>query len=143
MSEIKGGELLMECLVNQGVNVILGIPDGTYNIMYQWVHEHGEKNNIRFVTPRHEAAGAHMADAMFRVTGRPGVVISGAGPGVANMIAGVITSYAENTPMIALTTSRRTDLISRFPPRQTETSHRQSDGHRSAQGAGKQQTALA
>lgn len=115
MADISGGELLMECLVNQGINVIFGIPDGTFNNMFQWTHEHGEAKNLRFVTMRHEAAGAHMADAMARVTGKPGVVISGAGPGVANMIAGVATAFAENIPMIALTSSRRTDLIS--PPR--------------------------
>lgn len=113
--DISAGEILMESLANQGVQVIFGIPDGGYNIMYKWVHFHGEKRGIRFVTPRHEAAGAHMADAMARVTGKPGVVIAGAGPGAANLVSGVITAYAENTPMIVLTTSRRTDLIS--PPR--------------------------
>lgn len=115
MSDISGGELLMECLANQGVNVIFGIPDGGYNIMYKWAHFHGAERNIRFVTPRHEAAGAHMADAMARVTGKPGVVIAGAGPGAANLISGVVTAFAENIPMLVLTTSRRTDLVS--PPR--------------------------
>lgn len=115
MADISGGELLMECLANQGVRVIFGIPDGGYNIMYKWAYHHGKERNIRFVTPRHEAAGAHMADAMARVTGQPGVVIAGAGPGAANMISGVITAFAENIPLIVLTTSRRTDLIS--PPR--------------------------
>ena len=115
MSDISGGELLMECLANQGAKIIFGIPDGGFNIMFKWAHFNSEKRGLRFVTPRHEAAGAHMADAMARVTGRPGIVIAGAGPGAANVISGVITAYAENIPMIVLTTSRRTDLIS--PPR--------------------------
>ncbi len=110
--EITACELIMESLANLGVNVIFGIPDGGYNNMYKWVHFHGAERNLRFVTPRHEAAGAHMADAMARVTGKPGVVIAGAGPGAANLISGVITAFCENTPMIVLTTSRRTDLIS-------------------------------
>ncbi len=112
MADIAGGELLMECLANQGVNIIYGIPDGGFNIMFKWTHFHGEERNLRFVTMRHEAAGAHMADAMARMTGKPGVVIAGAGPGAANLISGVITAHAENIPMIVLTTSRRTDLIS-------------------------------
>jgi acetolactate synthase-1/2/3 large subunit len=115
MGDISGGELLMECLANQGTSIIFGIPDGGFNIMFKWTHFNGEKRNLRFVTPRHEAAGAHMADAMARVTGKPGVAIAGAGPGAANLVSGVITAHAENIPMIVLTTSRRTDMIS--PPR--------------------------
>ncbi len=113
--DITAGEILMESLANLGVNVIFGIPDGGYNVMYKWVHFHGAERGLRFVTPRHEAAGAHMADAMARVTGKPGVVIAGAGPGAANLVSGVITAQQENTPMIVLTTSRRTDLMN--PPR--------------------------
>jgi len=115
MPDISGGELLMECLANQGATVVFGIPDGGFNIMLKWAHFNGKERGLRFVTPRHEAAGAHEADAMARVTGKPGVVIAGAGPGAANLISGVITAFAENIPMIVLTTSRRTDLIS--PPR--------------------------
>lgn len=115
MSDISGGELLMECLANQGINVIYGIPDGGFNIMFKWMHFHGKERDLRFITPRHEAGGAHMADAMARINGKPGVCMAGAGPGTANLIAGVITAFAENIPMIAITTSRRTDLIN--PPR--------------------------
>ncbi|MFA6448536.1 MAG: thiamine pyrophosphate-binding protein, partial [bacterium] len=113
--DITAGEIIMESLANLGVNIIFGIPDGGYNVMYKWVHFHGAERNLRFVTMRHEAAGAHMADAMARATGKPGVVIAGAGPGVANLVSGVITAQQENTPMIVLTTSRRTDLMD--PPR--------------------------
>jgi acetolactate synthase-1/2/3 large subunit len=111
MAEITGGELLMECLAAQGVEVMFSIPDGTYNIIFKWIHDHGKEKNMRMVTMRHEAAGAHMADGYARVSGKPAVVMSCAGPGAANMISGVITAHVENIPMIAITTSRRTDLV--------------------------------
>ena len=111
MAEITGGELLMECLAEQGVECMLSIPDGTYNILFDWIHKNGEKRNLRMITMRHEAAGAHMADGWARVNGRPAVVMSCAGPGAANMISGVITAHVENVPMIAITTSRRSDLV--------------------------------
>lgn len=67
------------------------------------------------MTPRHEAAGAHMAEGWFRVTGTPSVVMAGAGPGAANLISGVITAYAEEVPMVVITTQRRRGVTD--PPR--------------------------
>ncbi len=110
MAEITGGELLMECLANQGPAPVFGIPDGGYNIIYQWVHDNPDRG-MHIITPRHEAAGAHMADGFYRVTGVPAIAIAGAGPGAANLISGVITAAGEEVPMIVITTSRRSDLI--------------------------------
>ncbi len=109
------GELLMETLARLGVRRIFAIPDGTYNVCFRWVKEHGEARGVEFVTPRHEAAGAHMADGWFRVTGTPSVVMSGAGPGAANLISGVITAHAEEIPMVVITTQRRRGVTD--PPR--------------------------
>jgi acetolactate synthase I/II/III large subunit len=114
MAELVAGELIMECLANQGPAPVIGIPDGTYNIIYKWSHVN-ESRGMRFVTPRHEAAGVHMADAFARAAGRPAIVFLGAGPGAANGISAVITAACEEIPMIVFTTTRRTDLI--YPPR--------------------------
>lgn len=110
MAEMIAGELLMECLANQGPAPVFGIPDGGYNIIYKWVHDNPDRG-MHMVTPRHEAAGAHMADGFYRVTGVPAIAIAGAGPGAANLISGVITAAGEDIPMIVITTSRRSDLI--------------------------------
>ncbi|HOO55750.1 MAG TPA: thiamine pyrophosphate-binding protein [bacterium] len=115
MAELIAGELLMECIANQGPAPIFSIPDGTYNIIFSWAHDHAEEREMTFVTPRHEAAGVHMADAFARVTGRPAVTVLGAGPGSANGISGVICAYCEEIPMIVVTTTRRSDLV--YPPR--------------------------
>lgn len=101
------GELIMETLAGLGVKRVFAIPDGTYNVCFRWVKAHGEARGVEFVTPRHEAAGAHMADGWFRVTGTPSVVMAGAGPGAANLISGVITACAEEVPMLVITTQRR------------------------------------
>ncbi|MEJ5377285.1 MAG: thiamine pyrophosphate-binding protein [bacterium] len=115
MAERIAGEVLMETLAEMGVRRIFAIPDGTYNICFKWVQEHGEAKDVKFITPRHEAAGAHMADGWFRVTGTPTVVMAGAGPGAANLISGVIAAQVEEVPMVVITSQRRTSVIQ--PPR--------------------------
>jgi acetolactate synthase-1/2/3 large subunit len=115
MAVISGGELLAKCLKEYGVKRIFAIPDGTYNIMFKWMRDEGARAGMTFITPGHEAAGAHMADGWYRVTGQPTVVMAGAGPGVANLISGVITAHAEDIPMLVITTHRRSEVID--PPR--------------------------
>lgn len=115
MAVISGGELLAKCLKEYGIKRIFAIPDGTYNIMFKWMRDEGAKAGMAFITPGHEAAGAHMADGWYRVTGQPAAVMAGAGPGVANLISGVITAHAEDIPMLVITTHRRSEVID--PPR--------------------------
>lgn len=99
MATIKGGELLLKCLVEENVRVIFAVPDGAYNSVLGKLKEYG----VRLVPPRHEAAAAHMADAWSRVTGEPGVCMAGAGPGTANLLSGIITAHAEGSPVLAIT----------------------------------------
>ena len=99
MSSIKGGELLLKCLVQENVRVIFAVPDGAYNSVLGKLKENG----VRLIPPRHEAAAAHMADAWSRVTGEPGVCMAGAGPGTANLLSGIITARSEGSPVIAIT----------------------------------------
>lgn len=115
MAVMTAGERLMETLADMGVRRVFSIPDGTYNVCFRWAQEHGEARDLKFVTPRHEAAGAHMADGWFRVTGAPSVVMAGAGPGAANLISGVIAAHVEEVPMIVITAQRRKAVIQ--PPR--------------------------
>ena len=111
MTEMSGGELLLKCLREEGVSVLFGILDGSFNPFLTKLDEYG----IRFINPRHEAAAAHMADAWSRIRGEPAVVISGIGPGAANMLSGIITAYAEGSPVIALSGQRRRNII--YPDR--------------------------
>jgi len=109
--ELTGGELLLKCLRQEGVSVLFGILDGSFNPFLAKLEAYG----MRFVNPRHEAAAVHMAEAYARIRGEPAVVIGGIGPGAANMVSGVVTAYAEGSPLIVLTSQRRRNII--YPDR--------------------------
>ena len=111
MTEITGGELLLRCLKEEGVSVLFGVLDGSFNPFLSKLDQYG----MRFVNPRHEAAAVHMAEAYARIRGEPAVVIGGIGPGAANMVSGVVTAYAEGSPLIVLTSQRRRNII--YPDR--------------------------
>lgn len=110
MAEITGGELLLRCLHAEGVNHINAITDGTYMMVIEALERIGDELNMRLVVPRHEAAAAHACDAYTRVTGKPAVVMACAGPGAANLVAGIMCAQAEGSPVVAITTTRRSDI---------------------------------
>jgi len=111
MADMTGGELLLKCLQQEGVTVLFGILDGSFNPFLARLEEYG----MRFVNARHEAAAAHMAEAWARIRGEPAVVIGGIGPGAANMVSGVVTAFAEGSPLIVLSGQRRRSII--YPER--------------------------
>ncbi|MBU0496051.1 MAG: thiamine pyrophosphate-binding protein, partial [Chloroflexi bacterium] len=111
MTTITGGELLLKCLKQEGISVLFGVLDGSFNPFLAKLDEYG----MRFVNPRHEAAAAHMAEAWSRIRGEPAVVVGGIGPGAANMVSGIVTAYAEGSPVIAITGQRRRSII--YPDR--------------------------
>ncbi|MFW9830820.1 MAG: thiamine pyrophosphate-binding protein, partial [Candidatus Thorarchaeota archaeon] len=86
---ISGGELLAKCLANEHVPYIFGIIGDRWNSFFDVLARKGESLGITFITARHEAAAAHMADAFARTTGKPGVCLGTVGPGAANLVGGV------------------------------------------------------
>ena len=110
MGEITGGELLVRSLHAEGVRHVWAIPDGTYMIFLEALERLGPELGMRLLVPGHEAAGAHAADAMTRVTGEPAVGMACAGPGAANLISGVLCAQDEGSPVVAITTTRRSDI---------------------------------
>lgn len=104
--KISGGEYIAHALKLEGVEVVFGIIDGTYNGLIA-----GLKNNgIRLITPRHETSAAHMAAAYARMTGRTGVCIASNGPGVANILPGIAVENAEGNRLLVITSSRRSGI---------------------------------
>ena len=83
MTEITGGELLVRCLANEGVEFVFGLPCPEVDPILAALDEHG----IRFVPVRHEAAAVHMAEGLYKTTGRVAAVIGNPGPGSANLLA--------------------------------------------------------
>jgi len=102
-----GGEVLARMLRAEGVDTVFGIIDGTYYGFYGALHALG----IRLVTPRHEASAAHAAAAYARLTGRLGVCMASNGPGVANILPGLVVEQAEGNRVLCITSARRTGAM--------------------------------
>ena len=91
MSETTGGEVIARMLQTEGVEKVFGIIDGTYFGFYAALHRLG----IEIITSRHETCAAHMAGTYARLTGRLGVCIASNGPGVANLLPGLVVEPAD------------------------------------------------
>jgi len=99
---IDGGELLVRGLEAEGVQAIFAIADVSYTPIFRSAEAHG----MRIVGARHESANVHMADGWARVTGGIAVAMAGLGPGVANLVPGVITAWIEGIPVLVIATQR-------------------------------------
>jgi acetolactate synthase-1/2/3 large subunit len=104
---ITGGEVLARMLEAEGVTTVFGIIDGTYFGFYRALKAHG----IQLVTPRHEAIAPHMAGAYARLTGKLGVCMASNGPGVANILPGLVVEEAEGNRVLCITSARRTGAM--------------------------------
>lgn len=114
MAAITGGELLLRCLHAENVRHVHAITDGTYMMVIEALQRLGAELGIRLIVPRHEAAAAHACDAYTRVTGEPAVVMACAGPGAANLLAGILCAQAEGSPVVAITTTRRSEIADAY-----------------------------
>src|SRR5271157_1128209 len=95
----SGAQLLVRCLEAQGVPFIFGIPGGAVSPILDALADGGPQ----FITVRHETAGAFMAQAYGRCTGKPGVILTTSGPGLINAVCGVATAQADRDPLVAIT----------------------------------------
>jgi thiamine pyrophosphate-dependent acetolactate synthase large subunit-like protein len=87
-------ERILQLLEVEGIDTLFGIPDPCFVRMFATAVQ----RNWRVIAPHHEQAGAYMADGLYRLTGKPGVIIGNEGPGVANLAAAAITAAKENIP---------------------------------------------
>ncbi|MBU7013225.1 MAG: thiamine pyrophosphate-binding protein [Theionarchaea archaeon] len=98
--KLTGGDVLVQCLVQEGAKKVFGVPGDQ---LYPFLDAIYKSDEIDFVTTRHEQAAAHAADAWARVTGNPGVCVGTVGPGAADLVPGVYVAYADSIPMIVIT----------------------------------------
>jgi acetolactate synthase-1/2/3 large subunit len=108
MSEVMGAELLVQCLIQEEVQFVFGIPGGQLCPILDAIRRLGVDAGLQFIMTRHEQAAAHMADAYTRVTGRPGVCLGTVGPGAADLVPGVYAAWADSIPMLVLTAQNQT-----------------------------------
>ncbi|MDD0843482.1 thiamine pyrophosphate-binding protein [Pseudomonas sp. Gutcm_11s] len=93
---------MLELMEAEGIKTLFGIPDPSFIGMFTAA----EKRGWTVVAPHHEQSGAFMADAHWRTTGIPGVVVGNQGPGVANLAAAAICAAKENVPTIFIAGQR-------------------------------------
>ncbi len=98
----NGGDLLVKCLINEGITTIFGIVGGELLKIYDAIERWGREEGIDTVMVRHEQAGGHMADAWARATGEIGVCLGTAGPGVSHLIPAVAAANADSIPMLVI-----------------------------------------
>ena len=96
-----GAQIVMECLLEQGVDTVFGYPGGTVIDLYDALYEYSDK--IHHVLTAHEQGASHAADGYARSTGKPGVVIATSGPGATNLVTGLATANMDSIPMVAIT----------------------------------------
>lgn len=106
--EKSGAEILIDCLVEQGVDTVFGYPGGAVLPIYDALFQ---QKKIKHVLVRHEAGAAHAAEGYARSTGKPGVVLVTSGPGATNAVTGIADAFLDSIPMIVLTGQVATTLI--------------------------------
>jgi acetolactate synthase I/II/III large subunit len=104
---MTGAQILWDCLVREGVNVVFGYPGGAILPAYDAMLDFP----IRHVLVRHEQGATHMADGYARATGKVGVAIATSGPGATNMVTGIATAMMDSSPIVCITGQVGSSLI--------------------------------
>ncbi len=97
---LTGAEIIMECLLREGVDVVFGYPGGAILPTYDAMAKYPQ---IHHVLVRHEQGASHMADGYARATGKVGVCIATSGPGATNLVTGLATAMMDSSPIVAIT----------------------------------------
>lgn len=106
--QMSGGELLVQALIDEGVEYIFGYPGGAVLHIYDALFK---QDKIEHILVRHEQAAGHMADAYSRVTGKTGVVLATSGPGATNTVTAIATAFMDSIPMVILAGQVPSSLI--------------------------------
>jgi acetolactate synthase-1/2/3 large subunit len=102
MGELKtGAEIVWECLLQEGVEVVFGYPGGAILPTYDALHKYQDR--IHHVLVRHEQGATHMADGYARASGKVGVAMATSGPGATNMVTGIATAMMDSSPIVCIT----------------------------------------
>ena len=108
---VNGSQLVMEVLLQHGVDTIFGYPGGAALNLYDALYEYSDR--IRSVTTAHEQGASHAADGYARATGKTGVCFATSGPGATNLVTGIATAFMDSVPLVAITANVPDSLIGR------------------------------
>jgi acetolactate synthase-1/2/3 large subunit len=98
--KMSGAQILCECLVREGVEVIFGFPGGAVLPLYDSFPQFPQ---LRHILVRHEQGAAHAADGYARATGKVGVCLATSGPGATNLVTGIANAHLDSSPIVAIT----------------------------------------
>lgn len=107
--QMTGAKILMECLLEQGVDTIFGYPGGTILNVYDELY--GYQDRIKHILAAHEQGASHAADGYARSTGKVGVCFATSGPGSTNLTTGIATAYMDSSPVVFITCNVAEGLI--------------------------------
>lgn len=106
-----GAEIVIECLLEQGVDTVFGYPGGTILNVYDALYKYGDKLN--HILTAHEQGASHAADGYARSTGKVGVCFATSGPGSTNLTTGIATAYMDSSPVVFISCNVGEDLLGR------------------------------
>ncbi len=105
----SGADILVECLVRHGVEVVFAYPGGASMPLHQSLTAY--KDRIRTILPRHEQGGGFAAQGYARTTGKPGVCMATSGPGATNLVTCIADAKLDSIPLVAITGQVKTAVI--------------------------------
>lgn len=109
VKKLNGSDIIIECLLEQGVDTVFGYPGGAVLNIYDALYKYQDK--INHILTSHEQNACHAADGYARTTGKTGVVIATSGPGATNLVTGIATANMDSIPMVAITGNVGTGLL--------------------------------
>ena len=109
--QITGAQLIIECLVEQGVDRVFGYPGGQVIPLYDALYMN--RDRVKHILTAHEQGASHAADGYARSTGKVGVCIATSGPGATNLVTGLATAYMDSSPVVAITGNVPISLLGR------------------------------
>lgn len=109
--KINGSQIVIECLIEQGVDTVFGYPGGCILNIYDELYKNS--NRITHILTAHEQGASHAADGYARATGKVGVCMATSGPGATNLVTGIATAYMDSIPIVAITCNVGKSLLGR------------------------------
>lgn len=116
--KLTGAQIVCECLIREGVNVMFGLPGGAIMPFYQTLPEYPQ---LKHILVRHEQNAGHAADGYARATGKVGVCVATSGPGATNLVTPIANAMMDSVPIIALTGQVPRAAIGRDAFQETDT----------------------
>ncbi len=114
---MKGAQAVLECLREQGIDLIFGYPGGMILPLYDALYD---AKDIRQILVTHEQNAAHAADGYARASGKVGVCIATSGPGATNLVTGLATAFMDSIPVVAITGQVDTKSLGRDAFQETD-----------------------